>query len=64
MFDFEVLRPESTARTLKLYSVFASKLLLSIFRMTFENGGIDSIEALELSMSCVMLLTFEAGVRF
>ena len=64
MFDLEVLRPESTARTLKLYSVFVSKFLLSIFRMTFENGGIDSIEALELIMSCVMLLTFEEGERF
>ena len=64
MFDFEVFRPVSTARTLKLYSSFVSNLSHSILRMTFEKGGIDSMEVLELIISCVMVLTFDEGVRF
>ena len=64
MFDFEVFRPVSTARTLKLYSSFVSNLIDSIFRITFEKGGIDSMEVLELIMFCVMVLTFDEGERF
>merc|ERR1719341_2205126 len=62
MFDFEVFRPESIARTLKPYSVFESKLLLSIWSITFEKGGTFSIEVLVLIISCVILLTFEEGL--
>ena len=63
--DFEVLSPLSIAKTLKLYSVssIVTNLSLSTLKLTFVKGGIDSMEVLWLSISVVMLLIVDVGVR-
>ena len=51
------------AKTTILDFDLLSNLMLSICKLTFDNGGNDSMDALELSISCVILPTFEEGVR-
>ena len=65
ILDLEVLSPLSIAKTLKLYSVssIVTNFSLSTLKLTFVKGGIDSMEVLWLSISVVMLLTVDEGVR-